>query len=72
MDLFSLLLIELLIGTAIYYIVFFSFIFYWHLVRVSYIIVPLIFTFEFFVAGFFVISIITLVVKFLPYFINLQ
>jgi len=72
MDLFSLLLVELLIGTAIYYIVFFSFIFYWHLVKVSYIIVPLIFTFEFFTAGFFIISIITLVVKFLPYFINLQ
>jgi len=70
MDIFYLLLIDLFIGTIIFYIVLFSFIFYWHLVKASFVVVPTIFAFEFFAVGFFVISIITIVVKFLPSIIN--
>ena len=70
MDIFFILLIELFIATVIFYIVFFSFIYYWHLVKISYVIVPLIFAFEFFTAGFFIISLITIVVKYLPLVVN--
>lgn len=70
MTLFYLLFIILLIASAIFYIVIFSFIYYWHLIKVSYIIVPLVFTFDFFAIGFMIISIITIVIKFLPFFLN--
>jgi len=66
MDIFSLLFIVLLIATAIYYIVFFSFIYYWHQKIATVIIVPMIFTFEFFIIGFLIISIASIVVTFLP------
>ncbi|OGZ85419.1 MAG: hypothetical protein A2599_02250 [Candidatus Staskawiczbacteria bacterium RIFOXYD1_FULL_39_28] len=70
MDIFFILFIELLIATAIFYIVLFSFIFYWHLVKTSFVVVPVVFAFDFFKTGFFIISIITIIVKFLPSFIN--
>ena len=38
--------------TLIFYIVFFSLIYYWHERKVSVVVVPLIFTFEFFIVGF--------------------
>jgi len=66
MDIFSILLIILFIATAVFYIVFFSFIYYWHLTRATYVVVPLIFTFEFFAAGFLVISIISIIANYLP------
>ena len=66
MDIFSLLFIVLLIATAIYYIVFFSFIYYWHQKITTVIVVPMIFTFEFFIIGFLIISIASIVVTFLP------
>ncbi len=70
MDIFFILLIELCIATVIFYITLFSFIYYWHLVKISYIIVPLVFSFEFFTVGFFIISILTIIVKYLPFVIN--
>jgi len=70
MDIFFILLIDLSVATVAFYIVLFSFIFYWHLVKISYVVVPLIFSFEFFTVGFFIISIITIVVKYLPFVVN--
>jgi len=55
MDPFSVGLIVLFAATAIFYIVLFSFIFYWHLKNISYLVVPVIFTFEFLLAGFLIV-----------------
>ncbi|MEK7658869.1 MAG: hypothetical protein AAB352_03345 [Patescibacteria group bacterium] len=66
MEIFSILLIALFIATAIYYAVFFSLIYYWHLKKITFVIVPLIFTFEFFAVGFLIISIIYILIKYLP------
>jgi len=66
MDVFTTLLIVLLIATAIFYIVLFSFIYYWHLIKVSYVVVPLIFTFEFFATGFLIICIISIIANYWP------
>lgn len=70
MDIFFILLIELCIATIVFYITLFIYIYYWHLVKISYVIVPLVFSFEFFAVGFFIISIITIFVKYLPFVIN--
>jgi hypothetical protein len=66
MDVFTVGVLVLLAMTAIFYIVFFSFIYYWHLKKISYVVVPAIFTFEFFAAGFFVISAVSIILNFLP------
>ena len=66
MDIFTTGLIVLFGATAIFYIVFFSFIFYWHLVKVSFVVVPVIFAFEFFVMGFFVVTITSIILNYLP------
>jgi len=66
MDIFTVGLITLAVMTAIFYIVFFSFFFYWHLKRITYIVVPVIFTFEFFVIGLFVVSLVSIILNFLP------
>lgn len=66
MDVFTTLLIILFIATAIFYIVFFSFIYYWHLKKISYVIVPAIFTFQFFVVGFLIVVILALAINYLP------
>jgi len=71
MSLFYLLVTILFIATAIFYIVFFSLIYYWHLKKTSYVIVPVIFTFEFFITGFLIVAIISILVKYLPYIINI-
>ncbi|MDP3882892.1 MAG: hypothetical protein Q8Q48_02455 [Candidatus Staskawiczbacteria bacterium] len=66
MDIFTVGLFVLLIMTAIFYIVLFSFIYYWHLKKISYVVVPVIFTFEFFTIGFFVVAIVSLILNYLP------
>jgi hypothetical protein len=66
MDVFTTLLIILFIATAIFYIVFFSFIYYWHLKKISYVVVPAIFTFQFFVVGFLIVVILALAINYLP------
>ena len=66
MDVFTVGIITLFAATAIFYIVLFSFIYYWHLKKISFIVVPVIFTFEFFITGFFVVAIVSIVIKFLP------
>ena len=71
MDLFTILFVYLSIATIVFFIVFFSFIYYWHLKKTSFVIVPALFTFDFFLIGFLVISIIYLVIKYAPMFINI-
>jgi len=66
MSSFSVGLIVLLAMSAIFYIVLFSFIYYWHLKKISFIVVPAIFTFEFFTIGFFIISIVSIILNYLP------
>ena len=72
MDIFTVGIITLLAGTAIFYIVLFSFIFYWHLKSITFVVVPVIFTFEFFAIGFFVISIASIILNYLPGLISLS
>ncbi|OGZ78607.1 MAG: hypothetical protein A2528_01300 [Candidatus Staskawiczbacteria bacterium RIFOXYD2_FULL_37_9] len=71
MDVFTTGLIVLFAMTAIFYIVLFSFIFYWHLAKISFVIVPMIFTFEFFAIGFFVVCIVSIILNYLPGIIRL-
>jgi len=66
MDIFVTGLITLFVVTAIFYIVLFSFIYFWHLKKASFVVIPLVFTFEFFVMGFFVISIVSIILNYLP------
>jgi hypothetical protein len=66
MDVFTVGLLTLAGSTIVFYIVLFSFIFYWHLVKVSYLVVPMIFTFEFFIIGFFIVAIVSIILNYLP------
>lgn len=66
MDVFTTGLIVLLVMTAIFYIVLFSFIYYWHLRKISFVVVPAVFTFEFLIAGFFVVAIVSIIIKYVP------
>lgn len=66
MDPFWVGLIVLFAASAVFYIVFFSFIFYWHLKKRTYVILPVVFTFEFFVMGFFVVCIVSIIINYLP------
>lgn len=66
MDVFSVGVITLFAMTALFFIVFFSFIYYWHLKKVTYFVVPLIFTFEFFAIGFLIVSIVTIIIQYAP------
>jgi hypothetical protein len=66
MDVFTVGITVLFVMTAIFYIVLFSFIFYWHLAKVSFVVVPMVFTFEFFAIGFLVVSIVSIILNYLP------
>ncbi|MBI3631598.1 MAG: hypothetical protein HY219_01900 [Candidatus Staskawiczbacteria bacterium] len=57
-------------ATLIFYIVFFSLVYYWHEKRATFIVVPIIYTFEFFLAGFLVVSIISILLDNLPQILN--
>jgi len=71
MDPFILGLTVLFVMSAIFYIVAFSFIFYWHLVKISVVIVPALWTFEFFAVGFLIVAIVSIVINYLPVLIRL-
>lgn len=71
MDVFYVGILTLLAVTAIFYIVFFGFIYYWHLTKKSFIVVPVIFTFEFFIKGFIAVVVVSLIFYYLPYVANL-
>ena len=66
MDAFTIGLLVLAAMTAIFYIVLFSFIYYWHLKKISFVVVPMIFTFEFLLMGFLVVSIVSIIIQFVP------
>jgi len=70
MDVFVTGLIVLFVMAAIFYIVVFSFFYYWHLKKVNYIIVPAVFTFEFIAMGFLVISAVSIILNFIPVLVN--
>ena len=72
MDVFMVGLIVLFVATAIFFIVLFSFIYYWHLVKVTYWVVPAVFTFEFFAISFLVVSLIAIILNYLPDIIRLS
>lgn len=71
MDVFTVGIITLFVMTAIFFIVFFSFIFYWHLKAITYIVLPVVFTFEFFAMGFFVVCLVSIIINYLPQLIEL-
>jgi len=66
MGVFTIGLIVLFIVAAIFYIVFFSFIFYWHLKKITFVVVPMIFAFEFFLIGFLIVSIVAIIIQYVP------
>jgi len=66
MDPFTIGLSVLFVCTAIFFVVLFSFIFYWHLKSISFIIVPVIWTFEFFAIGFFVVALVSIIIQNMP------
>ncbi len=70
MEIFTSLLIALIVATILFYIVFLSLVYYWHETKTTLLVVPLIFTFDFFATGFFIIAIVSLLVEYLPEIIN--
>ena len=70
MDVFTTGLITLAVAGAIFYIVIFSFIYYWHLKNISYVVVPAIFGFEFFATGFFIVALVSIILNYLPVLIR--
>lgn len=71
MDIFTVGIITLLISALVFYVVLFSFIYYWHLKKISFIVIPAIFTFEFFLKGVVIISITTIILKYVPEIIRI-
>lgn len=71
MGIFYILLIDVFVASAIFYIVFFSLVYYWHLKKTSFVVLPVIFAFEFFLAGFLTISIVSIVIYYLPQLLSL-
>lgn len=51
--------------TFIFYIVFFSLVLYWAERKITFIIVPLIYTFQFFLIGFIIVIIISFILTYL-------
>lgn len=58
--------VVLFAATVIFYLVFVSLIYYWHEKKTTVLIVPLLYTFEFFLAGFLVVSLVWFVFQYLP------
>lgn len=58
--------IVLFTATLIYYIVFASLVYYWHEKKTTVLVVPLIYTFEFFISAFLVVSIVWIVLQYFP------
>jgi len=56
----------LFFATLLFYIVFFSLVYYWHVKKTSFVVVPIIFTFEFFLIGFLILSIVLILIEYVP------
>jgi len=66
MDIFLTLLVVLFVFTAIFYVVYFSLTYYWHQTKMSFLVLPALATFEFFLIGFLIISVISILANFMP------
>lgn len=66
MDIFYTGILVLTFMTALFYVVMGGFIYYWHLKKITVVVVPAIFAFEYFVRGFITIGIICIILKYLP------
>ena len=71
MDPFILGLIVLFAMSVIFYIVSFTFIYYWHLVKISVVVVPALWTFEFFSVGFLIVALVSILINYLPILVRL-
>ena len=58
--------IALFIATIVFYIIFASLAYYWHEKKASFVVVPLMYTFEFFLTGFLIVSLTCLLLQYLP------
>ncbi|OGZ72255.1 MAG: hypothetical protein A2908_03895 [Candidatus Staskawiczbacteria bacterium RIFCSPLOWO2_01_FULL_38_12b] len=63
--------IVLLVATALFYAVLFSLVYYWHEKKATFIVVPLLYTFEFFITGFFLVSFLVILLQYLPDIVKL-
>ncbi len=63
--------IILFVATLIFYVVFASLVYYWHEKRASIVVVPLLFTFEFFVIAFLITALVCVLLQYLPDIIKL-
>lgn len=72
MDVFATGLIVLFLMAAIFYVVFFSFIYYWHLKKITYVVIPMVFAFEFLVIGFLVVALVSIILQYVPELIKLS
>jgi len=70
MDVFITGVVTLLFFTLVFYGVFFGFVFYWHLKKITFVIVPILFTFEFFWRGVVIVVLVSVAFKYLPPLIN--
>lgn len=70
MSYFYIGIIILSVFTIAYYSVFLGLFIYWHEKRTSYVVPPVIFAFRFFLAGFLIVSAISLLLENLPQLIN--
>ncbi len=70
MDVLFLGTIILLVATAIFYIIFVSLAYYWHEKKISVVVIPLLYTFDFFIIGFLIVVLLVLVTQYLPGAIN--
>ena len=66
MDVFSVGLITLFLSAIVFYIILFSFIYYWHLKKVSFVVIPMLFAFEFLLTGFLIVAIVSIIFNYLP------
>jgi hypothetical protein len=63
---FLLLFKILLVMTVLYYAVFFGFVYYWHEKVLTYILAPVVYTFEFFAIGFLVVIAASILLEYVP------
>lgn len=58
--------IILFIATVIYYLIFFGFVYYWHQRKETFIVVPLMYTAQFFITGFAIVALGSLALSYGP------
>jgi len=56
----------LFVSSAIFYAVWFYFLSYWHEKKTTFVIVPLLFTFDFFLVAFLIITLAVMLLQYLP------